>query len=147
MTGRPSKASSTTEAPMMPVVAASSTPISVMVTAMPPPTRPNSRAKLVINRFAMPDRVQHQAHEHEHGQGDHHPVLHDIPDALDADGRIRPVDTGGDAEVDLEDDRQRSEQDGESGEDPSDRKPGEHQPDEGQEHHEGEYFVGRHGGR
>ena len=41
---------------MMPVVAASRTPIRVIVTAMPPPMRPNNRAKLVISRLAMPDR-------------------------------------------------------------------------------------------
>ena len=40
---------------MIPVVAASSTPIRVIVTAMPPPMRPNRRAKLVISRLAMPD--------------------------------------------------------------------------------------------
>ena len=41
---------------MMPVVAASSTPISVTVMASPPRTPPNSRAKLVIRLLAIPDR-------------------------------------------------------------------------------------------
>ena len=45
MIGRPSKASSTTDAPMIPVDAASSTPITATVTARPPRTRPKSRAK------------------------------------------------------------------------------------------------------
>ena len=56
MTGRPSRASSTTEAPMMPVDAASSTPIRVTVTARPPRMRPNNWTKFSISRSAMPDR-------------------------------------------------------------------------------------------
>ncbi len=56
MIGRLSRVSSTTEAPMMPVEAASSTPISVTVTARPPRTRPNNWVKFSIICSATPER-------------------------------------------------------------------------------------------
>ena len=41
---------------MMPVLAASNTPMSVTVTASPPRMPPNSREKLTMSSLAMPER-------------------------------------------------------------------------------------------
>ena len=56
MIGIPSSESSTTDAPMMPVEAASRMPMSVTVTASPPRTRPKTREKFTIRSLAIPDR-------------------------------------------------------------------------------------------
>ena len=55
MMGRLNTASRTTDAPMIPVLAASMAPISATVTAMPPRTLPNSSWVEVSKRSAMPD--------------------------------------------------------------------------------------------
>ena len=56
MTGSPSKPKSTTDAPIIPVDAASKTPIIVTVIARPPLTGPNKRANPVSSPRAIPER-------------------------------------------------------------------------------------------
>ena len=56
MAGRPSNPKSTTDAPMMPVEAASSTPMMVTVMARPPRTGPKRRANPVSRLRAIPER-------------------------------------------------------------------------------------------
>ena len=54
--GRPKRARRTTEAPIIPVVAANNKPIIVTAIANPPFTRPKSLEKPIINWFAIPER-------------------------------------------------------------------------------------------
>jgi hypothetical protein len=79
MIGNASVASSTTEAPTMPVDAASSRPMITTVIASPPRSRPKTLTKFVIRFSAMPERSSIRP-MNEVGQAAA-PILHRVPDA------------------------------------------------------------------
>ena len=92
-----------------------------------------------------PRTVKQYAHEYEHGQGHHHPVLHDMSQMRSTrHRRVVPVDVGGNGEIHFQDDGEHGEPDSQATEHPCNGIAGKNEADEGDDHQQRQDFGAGH---